>query len=254
MRSFNLGHSEALPQRLTADDVAKLGKTLMVSPRVGVTHGTTRPTDAEIKAGCEEVKRVTDDVKRGIYPGWFFKDHMDLYGVHPILTKYLGVTEVNFMAGVRFVANDHPFDFWQKVVETYAKDNKIPFSSQPGPGVPFLHSVNVRQQAHAIIYEGLNKAFDVKYFHMVCRPSEYFNESILLKPYECPSHPSFCAGHGAFFGSSVKAFRQLYSPTPMQLDDMKIAAEQIAHYRTLMGIHTYLDNKVGFDLGMRRIG
>lgn len=246
MRSFNLGHSQVLKYPLTEESVSKLGATRLVSPRPGNSHGYECPADSVFIEEIEEVKQVVALIRAGSWPSEFMKKHTGQAAMSQLLVKYLKLSEADPMRLIRWLAVDHPFDFWDDVVERYAIDNKIPMV-HGGPGINFINRVRTRALAHEHIYGALNRTFDVKYQYGKCRPCEMFDNTVEV--IDTPNHPTMPGGHATFFAASVGAFRMLYRPTPEQVSAVEIAGMQAGQGRTLCGIHFPTDNHVGWQIG-----
>lgn len=245
MRSFNLGHRESVSYPMTTLPTIP---TLMVSPRVGKSHGVERPSDAQVLEECIEVKKVTDEVKKGKWPGWYMQKYFGRSDMSAIMAKYTGCDEATVMKAVQWIGMDHPFDLWNKVVVPYCRDNGIKTKASTY-GVPFTQGVLMTARCHAAIAKALDAAFDVKYFYGICRPSEVYDPSISIIP--TPNHPSYCAGHGAFGSASFACFEHFFNANTEQMNEMRYATLQFAQWRTLAGVHTFSDNDVGWKLGYR---
>lgn len=250
--SFGKGHDSEITWPLTSAGLAALGATELVSPRVGNTHGYADPVPTRelLHAEMEDVERVRYEVDKNIWPGWW----LEKYDIDPVLSpalkSQLRLRESNPKQCANVVRMDHPFDIWDIVIEPWSDKNGVEWANPPAhQGVRFVESVLRRAEAHAMIANGLNKSFDVKYFYGAPRPYEYSDYNEVLEMYPCPAHPEKPAGHGAFCGAGSKAFRALFKATPEQLQIIDTATKQFAMFRTFSAMHIASSNLLGWKIG-----
>lgn len=251
MKHFQKGHPTPITWPLTADELAKLGPTSLVSPVAGIPHGCCHLGDDEFRAELEVVERVRDWVASSRWPGWFFENQGIDGKLSPLLESALGLSESDPQGCADVVKMDHPFDLWDRVIEPFATSNKIALRDAPKhKGVPFVETVGARSIAHSIIADALEKCFEVKYFFGQARPFEISNYGGSLEQYPCPAHPERPAGHGAFCGATNAAFRRLFVPiTDDDLATVKTATLQFAHFRTFSAMHLASSNNLGWEIG-----
>ena len=248
MKRFNLGHSKPLTYPMTQEQLDNLGETMLVSPRVGNSHGYERVSDELYKEQVKELPVIRKMVESGKFPTEYLKIYTGSGEVSDVLTSTLGHGLKDPRKASDTVKMDHPFDIWDLVIEPWAKANNIPKRNQPThQGVPFVEGVLDRAFAHSLIAKALNRAFDVKNAFGTCRPEEYFDSSITR--YKTPNHPEEPAGHGAFAGAGAKAFEIIYNPTPEQLNEVITATKQFAMFRSFSAMHVPSSNLLGWQIG-----
>lgn len=248
LRKFNYGHREELDYPFTAETCENLGKTYLVSPRPGNDHGYEVIKEEEVVAQMDEVRELRDLVKANIWPTKFLEKYLGKGSLSPVLAKYLNLSENSPKQAADTVRMDHPFDIWDIIIEPYAKDNGVELAKpRKHEGVDFVETVLERSEAHRMIAAGLDKSFDVKYYHGSLRPLEYHECSI--QRYQTPTHPEMPAGHGAFAGSGARAFEAIYKPTEEQKEEIIYATKQFAMFRSFSAMHIAFSNLLGWDIG-----
>lgn len=95
--------------------------------------------------------------------------------------------------------------------------------------------------------------WDSKYAYDCCRPITAIHEAIdaSWRPYlQTPAFPSYPSGHASTSGAASTVLSYLF---PTAALDLARLATEARDSRLYAGIHTRIDNDVGFDLG-RSIG
>jgi len=248
IRQFNLGHSGQLAWPMDQNELDNLAYTLLVSPRVGNAHGYSPPDLETYEEQVVDVKNLRTEIEADRWPSEFLIKYLGNDDLSPILAKYLLLSKKTPKKCADVVRMDHPFDIWDKVIEKYIADEAIaPLAAHAHQGDPFVEKVLLRANAHVLIANALDKAFDVKYYFGTCRPIEYYDPSI--QRFATPNHPESPAGHGAFSGGATNAFETYMDATQPQKDAVTFATKQFAMFRSFSAMHIPYSNLLGWTIG-----
>lgn len=249
MRSFNLGHRNNLEYPMTAEQLASLGPTRLVSPRIGNDHGYQACSHDHYESEVIQLLGLRAMVEAGRFPSEYLEQYTGQGELSDVLTSTLGTSLRDPRVAADTVQMDHPFDIWDIVIEPWANANSIQLreNAPTHEGVPFVETVLNRATAHALIAKALDKSFDVKNAFGMCRPTEYYDCSI--QRYPTPNHPEMPAGHGAFSGAGAKAFELIYQGSEDQIKAVHIATQQFAMFRSFSAMHIPYSNMLGWKIG-----
>lgn len=174
----------------------------------------------------------------------------------PALLKGAGVSTVVPSTAVALVDHtmDHPTDLHRFAAKHFAGRYELVAKRKPASvGVDFLGARKFDAQVAELMHEALVDCFQAKYFFARLRPEHFFKAGRLVTTYRCPPHPAYPAGHGAIAGATLQAWRVLTVAEDSVYEELELAAQHFAHYRTLAGVHWPTDNSAGFDSGVATV-
>lgn len=87
-------------------------------------------------------------------------------------------------------------------------------------------------------------------FDMIPRDKLAANERLFAAyPEGCPPHPSFPGGHATHAGWEATVIKLMFALTDADRDMVDLAAENVAHFREVAGVHYRRDDEVGLWIG-----
>lgn len=242
----------------------------LASPRVGDSHGLPSPTmpgDAGFEAELQEVADVRMHVLDNKWPSHFLAKYHPRQDFDPDIVPVPVATAIKDPLASRgflpytvspseaanVVHMDRPTDLpflvwdWLRTQDVRLKN--------PTGHVDFLETVPQPLAAMATAAsDGLERAFQAKYFFGRPRPEEVFNRCPdhlgTFTHYEegCPTHPAYPAGHGAA-AASVAVLFDIFDMDDPTRDVIVDSAYHWAMYRTFAGVHYADDNLAGLVVG-----
>ena len=232
--------------------------TSLHSPRVGKAHDVAPFDYRKYEEYLTEVENVRLLVGKGEYPHAFLEKHYPkswgrYTGVMPEVLQMAGADQADPSSCANIVRMDTPADlgiFIQRWL--LAKGALKP--KKASTHVDFIENVPGAQKGLTEYnLEVIEKAFEIKYYYGVARPSQVYEylgkgKRSDLMQYPNPTHPSYCAGHAALAGSTAKYFYDNFQLDTQDWIEIRNAAYLFAQYRTLGGVHFAVDNMTGLQL------
>lgn len=251
----------------TQDTVDNLKPCRIVNPRVGNNHGIKPDPKFNLKESSEEIARVALEVKQGIFPFWFmekyypYKNIGSFPKVIPEPLKAVGLSFDNPQGLADVVHMDSPILMPLAVHEwlTHPKHGQNVNINNKNPNyINFVETIpNMIRKIAIGMDDGLEKAFDIKWFYGCTRPEEYFEHvnnisGALMTAYTegCPPHSSFIAGHtGAALGGG-KPILDNFSDNMSQYHLKQVLDSLYCWimFRPFAGMHHAMDQLAGYAL------
>lgn len=205
--------------------------------------------EADLFLECRE------QVVEGKWPASYF-EKLGIDPEVPEIFKMLGIRKNDPLAAVRLVDHrmDKPMDLHNAAKDFFggSVDPDMPEKFK-AKGFPFLRLQQFDAEVHSLVYEALVDCFQAKYFFMRLRPEHWFKAGRLVTEYQCPPHGEYPAGHGAGAGATYQNWVKRGAVDTAGLEKLKHAAQHLAHYRTLAGVHWPSGNSAGFESGVKTV-
>ena len=235
----------------------------LVSPREGKRHGTNPPLwigDEGFEESLDEVCDIVDQTELGRWPKEFLAkgNPSGLDGNPPELLKdKLGLRSLRPQRLALAVSMDKPWHIGEFLVDallaqgaTFKENRKhIQFCDMDNSYMAIMSDIMVAN------HHALDRVFDIKYYWRKPRPEDYKEISGAVFTVDgngAPNHWAYGAGHGAYCGSTAEVILRSMDLTDMQVAWVLDATYQFAQARTLLGVHFWEDNFLGYNQGRER--
>lgn len=232
----------------------------LVSPREGKRHGTNPPLwlgDEGFEESLAEVCDLVDQTELGRWPKEFLAkgNPSGLDGSPPELLKdKLGLRSLRPQRLALAVSMDKPWHIGEFIIDALLAQGAT--FKVKRPHVQFCDLDNsymaIMRDLMFANHLALDRIFDIKYYWRKPRPEDYKQISgavFAVDNIGAPGHWSYGAGHAAYSGATAEVIMLSMNLTADQTAWTLDATYQFAQARTLLGVHFWEDNFLGYNEG-----
>lgn len=243
---------------MTQAQLLKLGKHNMISVRPGKAHGVSMPAalcnSASRQIALQEVLDVRTLTTNETFARTFMESYFpEVWGEFPkqipaaLAAEGLSFEKPTGLANV--VHMDLPTALGDAMLRWLISEGATPKKyNEKSKGFDFTAYVPDAIAGYSkAAAQGLDKAFDVKYWFLLPRPEEIDGsggKEMTFYPEGSPNHPTFPAGHGFAAFAILRWFLKNWNVTWEQAKALFACAFIWAMARTLAGVHFAVDNLV----------
>lgn len=246
---------------LTQEQLDNLQDCRLVNPIIGECKYKSADDFDEVRSSFEVLKVVLE-VKKDIFPRWFFEKYYPFreeFGTFPKeipdLLKAEGLSFDNPKGLAHVVHMDFPTDLG-RAINRWLLSKGYNTKKSTAKYINFLESIPyIEEQLSDATKKALDGAFKGKYATGIRRPEEVLEEItgvygplFTMYPEGSPNHPSgLFAGHSAAAAAVAKCIINEYEKLPTEVvKDIIDSAYIWGMARTLAGVHHWQDNIVSF--------